>query len=596
VAGAATCNASGTGFGACVGEIVPSPETCATAADDDCDGQTNEEGAACVCAPGSTSPCYTGPAGTAGIGACHGGTHTCSGDGTAYGPCEGEVVPTAESCLSAPDDDCDGQTNEEGAGCVCLPGSTASCYTGPPGTAGVGLCVAGTATCPPSGTAWGPCLGQVTPVAEDCATPSDDDCNGTALCGAPLILAKQLGGGASDEAALDVNVDGAGNLYVTGWFTGTVDFGAGPLASAGDKDIFVLKMTPSGDVLWSKRFGTSMQELGAAIAVDAAGNILVAGDFQYQALSTVSVDFGLGPVLSSAPPSFGISFFVVKLDGSGNAIWHYTLGADNYSRHARDVVLDPAGNPHALWWFYTGVQFATGMTKVAGATGTELWTKAVPGDAERSGIAVDSAGNALSASGNVGFTCCFPSKVILTKRDPGGNQVWSHEHSGQTFPSGGVGHVAAADAASNLIAAGQNSGELDFGGGVLPAPGMFLVKVDPAGNHVWSKNIAAGASSNIDPRAMAMDVAGQIVVTGAQTQAIDYGGGPVPGSSFLAKFDPSGAHVWSKSLSTLSVSSVAVDAAGKTIVVGTFTGTIDVGSGPITSSGGTDSLLAIFGP
>jgi hypothetical protein len=73
------------------------------------------------------------------------------------------------------------------------------------------------------------------------------------------LFAKKLWG-TSDYAALDVAVDVADNLYVTGSFTGTVDFGTGPLVSAGDTDIVVLKLDPSGNVIWSKRFGTPLRE------------------------------------------------------------------------------------------------------------------------------------------------------------------------------------------------------------------------------------------------------------------------------------------------------------------------------------------------
>ena len=58
----------------------------------------------------------------------------------------------------------------------CCPGRTRSCYSGPAGTAGVGICAAGTQTCQSDGT-WGACEGQVTPRAETC-NGQDDDCNG----------------------------------------------------------------------------------------------------------------------------------------------------------------------------------------------------------------------------------------------------------------------------------------------------------------------------------------------------------------------------------------------------------------------------------
>ena len=180
VAGTKTCNAAGTGFGACVGEVTPAPETCNTAADDDCDGQVNEEGLGCLCVPGTTSSCYSGPAATENVGACVAGQQTCDADGTGYGPCTGEVTPVAETCDTADDDDCDGLTNEEGTGCpvICVPGSVSSCYSGPPDTENIGACKSGQRTCSGDGTAYGPCMGEVTPVAETCNTFVDDDCDG----------------------------------------------------------------------------------------------------------------------------------------------------------------------------------------------------------------------------------------------------------------------------------------------------------------------------------------------------------------------------------------------------------------------------------
>ena len=178
IGGIKTCNAIGTAWGSCIGEVLPEPESCLTAEDDNCNAQVNEGGAGCVCAPGSTATCYTGPVGTLGVGVCQAGTKTCNSMGTDYGPCTGEVVPTAETCNTPADDDCDGAVNEDGAGCVCAPNSTAACYTGPAGTLGVGACMAGTKQCDSQGTAYGACVGEITPLAETCNTTADDDCDG----------------------------------------------------------------------------------------------------------------------------------------------------------------------------------------------------------------------------------------------------------------------------------------------------------------------------------------------------------------------------------------------------------------------------------
>ena len=53
-------------------------------------------------------PCYTGPAGTEGIGACKGGMMACNAMGLPEGACEGEVLPAAQEC-GPEDTDCDGQ-------------------------------------------------------------------------------------------------------------------------------------------------------------------------------------------------------------------------------------------------------------------------------------------------------------------------------------------------------------------------------------------------------------------------------------------------------------------------------------------------------
>jgi hypothetical protein len=178
-AGTKTCNALGTAYSACQGEVVPVLETCLTPIDDNCNGQVNEGGVGCACLPGATQPCYDGPAGTLGVGYCKAGVQTCNDQGTGWLPtCAGEVLPVPETCLTPGDDNCNGQVNEGGVGCNCKPGATQSCYDGPAGTLGVGICQAGTQTCQPDGTGFGPCQGEVLPQPESCLTLVDDNCNG----------------------------------------------------------------------------------------------------------------------------------------------------------------------------------------------------------------------------------------------------------------------------------------------------------------------------------------------------------------------------------------------------------------------------------
>jgi hypothetical protein len=157
---------SATGWGPCTGEVLPSPQTC-TGVDNECDGMVDE---GCACEVGQQQSCYTGPAGTEGVGACKGGMEICSATG--WGLCKGEVLPSPQTCTGV-DNECDGIVDE---GCACEVGLQQACYTGPAGTKGVGPCKAGTQTCTLMG--WGACVGEVVPQPNECGV-IDNNCDGS---------------------------------------------------------------------------------------------------------------------------------------------------------------------------------------------------------------------------------------------------------------------------------------------------------------------------------------------------------------------------------------------------------------------------------
>ncbi|WP_437293582.1 hypothetical protein [Sorangium sp. So ce426] len=71
-----------------------------------------------------------------------------------------------------------------------------------------------------------------------------------------------------DQAYQDVyglSVDGEDNVVVLGSFEGTVDFGAGPVSSAGAQDIFLFKLDPAGITLWSKGVGSDSSDGSVAL-------------------------------------------------------------------------------------------------------------------------------------------------------------------------------------------------------------------------------------------------------------------------------------------------------------------------------------------
>jgi hypothetical protein len=77
-----------------------------------------------------------------------------------------------------------------------------------------------------------------------------------------------------------VAADSTGNILVTGSFAGTLNLGKGVLASAGSTDFYLAKFDAAGGLSWSRRAGSSSQDIANGVAVDSMGNGLVIGSFR----------------------------------------------------------------------------------------------------------------------------------------------------------------------------------------------------------------------------------------------------------------------------------------------------------------------------
>ncbi|WP_437991007.1 hypothetical protein [Sorangium sp. So ce145] len=453
---------------------------------------------------------------------------------------------------------------------TCVPGSVIACYSGPAGTRGVGPCAAGTQTCRPSGLGFGACVGEVTPAEELCSTPEDESCDGDPHC--PMLSwARGFGSTGADEG-LNIASDAAGNYYVTGTFTGTIDFGAGPLTSPPGRH-FLLKLDPSGAPLWSERL-TSGHPL--VMAVDGNGDLLLAGTYSGGA------DRVLNQCLPPFEPGHNTVGFVAKLDRDGKAIWSqapiYTSDAlESYSVPER-IAVDALGNTYLVYVDH----WANGAYLLKLSPGGDvLWKHRItpPPDEEdyfttleyHADLAIDSAGNALTVTApqaDAGY-------LTVNKFDPTGAVLWSRPFAPDpSIAPGGAWKAdwsVAVDAADEVFVVGTTDGTVDLGGGVLPA-GPVLLKLDAAGAHVFSDSIPFGD-------ALALDSAGNIVVAG----------------DGLAKLDPSGAELWTLSFGA-SAHGIAISPSGVIALTGAASAAVDFGTGPIPHAGGSDVFVATFNP
>lgn len=120
--------------------------------------------------------------------------------------------------------------------------------------------------------------------------------------------------------------DATGNLWLTGALEGSREFAGTTLTSRGGSDVLLLQLAPDGSLLSARGFGDEgTQQRGEAIAVDAAGDVLLAGTFDG------SLDLGAGTLThrpqTCSPDAWCVtSGFVSKLDPRGNARWAISLG------------------------------------------------------------------------------------------------------------------------------------------------------------------------------------------------------------------------------------------------------------------------------
>ncbi|MDQ6761670.1 MAG: SBBP repeat-containing protein, partial [Bacteroidota bacterium] len=97
-----------------------------------------------------------------------------------------------------------------------------------------------------------------------------------------------------------IAVDGSGNVYTAGEFGGTADFnpGAGTFNLVTNPsylgDVFIQKLNAAGNFVWARRVGSTGQDEGADIAVDASGNIFTTGSFTSPGSFSYNVDFDPG--------------------------------------------------------------------------------------------------------------------------------------------------------------------------------------------------------------------------------------------------------------------------------------------------------------
>jgi hypothetical protein len=505
-------------------------------------------------------------------------------------------------------------TGGAGGSSGCTPGTTAPCYSGPPGTENLGVCKAGTKTCQSDGT-YGACEGEVLPSQENCSTPVDDNCNGATnegcVCTPGAMIACYGGPPGTENVGIckagmkTCADDGLSFLPCMGEVQPQLE----NCLSAEDEDCDGAAQACTGDGLWAKRFGDAQAQSANAVANHLGGAVITG-------VLAGAADFGGGTLTSAG----GNDIFVASYDYAGTFVWAKRFG-DAGAQSGVDVAVDNLGNTLVIGDFAGTVDFGGGALTSAGNTdvfvakfdsaGTFVWARKF-GDAQAQngrGIAVDGAGDVVitgsfAGSINLGggaLTSAGGTDIFVAKLDKDGNHLWSKRFGDAQAQSG---KAVAVDVAGNVVITGDVAGVVDFGGGALTSAGatdVFVASLDKDGNHFWSK--LAGDAAAQTAGGVAVDSVGNVVVTGSAAGKINFGGGALTSAGstdvFVAKLTQAGTHLWSKVLGGTGADSgrdVAIDRFGGVVIVGDFNASINFGGTALTSAGGTDVFVAKLDP
>jgi hypothetical protein len=164
-------------------------------------------------------------------------------------------------------------------------------------------------------------------------------------------------GGSFSDIGLGVAVDAVGNSYVTGTFRDTVDFDPGPevdlWVSNGNREVYLASYSPSGAYRFALTFGGLFDDLGNAVAIDAAGNSFVTGAFRDQ------VDFDPGPSELILTSEGNEDFYLASYTDSGDLRFAFGLGNTN-PMQGLGVAVDNQGFPYVTGFFTNVVDFDPG--------------------------------------------------------------------------------------------------------------------------------------------------------------------------------------------------------------------------------------------
>jgi outer membrane protein assembly factor BamB len=310
------------------------------------------------------------------------------------------------------------------------------------------------------------------------------------------------------------------------------------------------------------------------VVVDAGGDLYVAG--------------WTGGALDGNTLKGERDSFLMKYDSSGTRVYTEQTGTTETDTAANGVVVDAGGNAYVVGWTSGGLDKDTypgthdSFIIKYNPSGAKVYMRQT-GTAGKnvfaSGVTADARGNVYvtgkTYGGLDGKKLMGKLDAFLMKYDPSGTKVYTEQTgtAGKNTLATGV----AVDANGNVYVTGNTNGGLD-GNKLIGTTDSFLMKYDPSGAKVFTKQIGTPGIETV-ANGVAVDAGGMVYVAGNTNGGLD--GKILIGTTyaFLMKHDSSGTKVYTRQLGATKkntyASGVAVDANGNVYVTGYTDGGLD---------------------
>lgn len=419
-------------------------------------------------------------------------------------------------------------------------------------------------------------------------------------------------GTSGDDQATSVVRDSQGNVYLTGYFTGTISFGSGNnLISSGGTDMFIAKYTNNGGLVWAKKAGGNGADKGIDIKMDNQGYIYILGWHGSSAL------FGTSQIDNAD----GAKSFIAKYDDTGQLIWVKKLGG-----YARTFSIDAANNLFISASFGATIKVESTQITANGfddiwlgkfnSSGNLSWIREMYGSNgyETPVSLAISADNKILLTGRFDGSCIFDGggstisnaggtgneDLFLVKYDTSGSFQWVRQFSASVSNQSATKSLAV-DASGNIYIAGIFTGNINIGSSLLISSGnsdAFVAKLTSDGSTcTWAKKF--GGATAEGAMGIGVDGSNNVYIAGYYSDSLTVGNIllPIPGTSgaFIAKYNTSGDFQWAKpafSSGADAALGLHVISDGSALVCGRFSNTANFHGLQITSSGGFDIFVA----